>query len=350
MGGGHRRQSARHRSHRLIPRHSFEPSTALRPGASQRRQQARLWVDHHPVIGSRALIAEPATTDGMVPVTPHVPDRPVAHRHLDAARVVAVAWTGREDGLLRRSHDTLYHATEAGSATRTAFSSGCLTRGAEAESRGAPRFARGGRAAVFESRGRRVPHRSRGRGSRELRLAADAARVGAPPVGPRACASSDHRRGSEGVSYAFIEVAREAAVRDRGGRARCGGGRCAGRQCHRTPQHARQRHTHSTAHAAARLPYENPMLPIRQRVQDLLSRMTLAEKIGQMTQAERGSVDTDTSKITTDHLGQPAVRRWVGADAEHAEGVGRHGRPLSAGGSGHAAAHPTHLRHRHGAR
>ena len=29
----------------------------------------------------------------------------------------------------------------------------------------------------------------------------------------------------------------------------------------------------------------------------------LAEKIGQMTQAERASVDTDTSKITTDNLG-----------------------------------------------
>jgi beta-glucosidase len=58
-----------------------------------------------------------------------------------------------------------------------------------------------------------------------------------------------------------------------------------------------------SAKAAATLPYENPMLPVRQRVQDLLSRMTLAEKIGQMTQAERGSVDTDTSKITTDHLG-----------------------------------------------
>jgi beta-glucosidase len=51
------------------------------------------------------------------------------------------------------------------------------------------------------------------------------------------------------------------------------------------------------------MPYQNPQLPIRQRVQDLLSRMTLAEKIGQMTQTERGSVDTDTSKITTDNLG-----------------------------------------------
>jgi beta-glucosidase len=55
--------------------------------------------------------------------------------------------------------------------------------------------------------------------------------------------------------------------------------------------------------AAAPLPYENPTLPVAQRVQDLLSRMTLAEKIGQMTQAERASVDTDTSKITTDNLG-----------------------------------------------
>ncbi|HEY2320050.1 MAG TPA: glycoside hydrolase family 3 N-terminal domain-containing protein, partial [Solirubrobacteraceae bacterium] len=51
------------------------------------------------------------------------------------------------------------------------------------------------------------------------------------------------------------------------------------------------------------LPYQNPMLPVSQRVQDLLSRMTLAEKIGQMTQAERASVDTDTSKITMDNLG-----------------------------------------------
>ena len=51
------------------------------------------------------------------------------------------------------------------------------------------------------------------------------------------------------------------------------------------------------------LPYQNAVLPVRQRVQDLLSRMTLAEKIGQMTQAERASVDTDTSKITTDNLG-----------------------------------------------
>jgi len=37
-------------------------------------------------------------------------------------------------------------------------------------------------------------------------------------------------------------------------------------------------------------PYKDPTLPIPQRVQDLLARMTLQEKIGQMTQAERGAI------------------------------------------------------------
>ncbi|MFK4082592.1 glycoside hydrolase family 3 N-terminal domain-containing protein [Kribbella sp. NPDC020789] len=38
------------------------------------------------------------------------------------------------------------------------------------------------------------------------------------------------------------------------------------------------------------LPYLNPKLPVRKRVDDLLSRMTLAEKVGQMTQAERNAL------------------------------------------------------------
>ncbi|MFD8374281.1 glycoside hydrolase family 3 N-terminal domain-containing protein [Streptomyces sp. NPDC059688] len=38
------------------------------------------------------------------------------------------------------------------------------------------------------------------------------------------------------------------------------------------------------------LPYLDPKLPVRKRVADLLSRMDLAEKAGQMTQAERGAV------------------------------------------------------------
>src|SRR5690242_14620577 len=55
--------------------------------------------------------------------------------------------------------------------------------------------------------------------------------------------------------------------------------------------------------APTALPYENAGLPVQRRVDDLLSRMTLAEKIGQMTQAERASVDADTSTITKDNLG-----------------------------------------------
>ncbi|MDF8262945.1 glycoside hydrolase family 3 protein [Luteipulveratus flavus] len=58
-----------------------------------------------------------------------------------------------------------------------------------------------------------------------------------------------------------------------------------------------------TAGAQAALPYQNPALPIPQRVADLLGRMNLDEKIGQMTQAERGAIDSDPSKIATAHLG-----------------------------------------------
>src|SRR5260221_4662999 len=38
------------------------------------------------------------------------------------------------------------------------------------------------------------------------------------------------------------------------------------------------------------LDYKNPDLPIEDRVENLLSQMTLAEKIGQMTQAEKNSI------------------------------------------------------------
>jgi beta-glucosidase len=43
---------------------------------------------------------------------------------------------------------------------------------------------------------------------------------------------------------------------------------------------------------AAGEPYRDPTLPVQTRVEDLLSRMTLDEKIGQMTQAERAAVTT----------------------------------------------------------
>jgi beta-glucosidase len=49
--------------------------------------------------------------------------------------------------------------------------------------------------------------------------------------------------------------------------------------------------------------YQNPRLPVSKRVDDLLRRMTLEEKIGQMTQAERGAVDGDPTLVKTWLLG-----------------------------------------------
>jgi beta-glucosidase len=57
------------------------------------------------------------------------------------------------------------------------------------------------------------------------------------------------------------------------------------------------------AGAAERLPYENPRLPTEQRVADLISRMTLEEKVGQMTQTERYQVFDDETPITAYGLG-----------------------------------------------
>ena len=54
---------------------------------------------------------------------------------------------------------------------------------------------------------------------------------------------------------------------------------------------------------AVAAPYLNPALPIEQRVADLLGRMTLAEKIGQMTQAERAAVDANPSLVAQWNLG-----------------------------------------------
>lgn len=58
----------------------------------------------------------------------------------------------------------------------------------------------------------------------------------------------------------------------------------------------------SGVHAEANhLPYHDPSLPVATRVNDLLSRMSLDEKLGQMTQAERGSVSN--ADITNSRIG-----------------------------------------------
>ncbi|WP_377273360.1 glycoside hydrolase family 3 protein [Peterkaempfera sp. SMS 1(5)a] len=56
------------------------------------------------------------------------------------------------------------------------------------------------------------------------------------------------------------------------------------------------------AAAAVVLPYQDPSLPVATRVNDLLSRMTLDDKIGQMTQAERTALPS-ASDLTTYRIG-----------------------------------------------
>ena len=50
-------------------------------------------------------------------------------------------------------------------------------------------------------------------------------------------------------------------------------------------------------------PYLDPRQPIGRRVEDLLGRMTIEEKVGQMTQAERGAITGDPTVIATLGLG-----------------------------------------------
>jgi beta-glucosidase len=47
---------------------------------------------------------------------------------------------------------------------------------------------------------------------------------------------------------------------------------------------------------AAYMKYLDPKQPTNTRIKDLISRMTLAEKIGQMTQIERGVASADVMK------------------------------------------------------
>ncbi|GIF14755.1 glycoside hydrolase family 3 protein [Actinoplanes teichomyceticus] len=59
----------------------------------------------------------------------------------------------------------------------------------------------------------------------------------------------------------------------------------------------------ATVTAATTPLYRDARQPVEKRVSDLLDRMTLADKIGQMTQAERAAVATDPTLITRQRLG-----------------------------------------------
>lgn len=74
---------------------------------------------------------------------------------------------------------------------------------------------------------------------------------------------------------------------------------------HKSRHHNRHKSWHKSWHKDRhRGPvYENPRLPVDVRVRDLLSRMTTAEKIGQMAQAERADVTADPSLVTQWNLG-----------------------------------------------
>ncbi len=50
-------------------------------------------------------------------------------------------------------------------------------------------------------------------------------------------------------------------------------------------------------------PYRNPAVPLEERVADLLGRMTLEEKLGQMTLIEKGSVTRNPQNIASQYLG-----------------------------------------------
>ena len=74
--------------------------------------------------------------------------------------------------------------------------------------------------------------------------------------------------------------------------------------------------------SAAGEPYRDPSLPVATRVADLLGRMSLDEKLGQMTQAERASITAGAGHPVPARLG--AVRRWLGPVAQQRRRLGEH--------------------------
>ena len=163
-------------------------------------------------------------------------------------------------------------------------------------------------------------------------------------AGRRAYASSGHP-GEGGSRYAFTRVAWAPVARRGGGRARCGGGRRADRRRDGTSQHQRGA---SARRAAVAVPERSatgqPAGP-GSAVADDAGREDRSDDPGRARQRGHRHVE--------DHDGQSRKRAvgWgLGADAQHADGVGGHGRPLSEGGACHAPTHSDPVRHRHRAR
>ena len=106
---------------------------------------------------------------------------------------------------------------------------------------------------------------------------------------------------------------------------------------HATPVTAQL--AHLTA-APARPAYLDSAQPVALRVDDLLGRMTLEEKIGQMTQAERGAVAGDPSLIASWRLGSVLSGGGSTPTPEHAGRLGRDGQRVPEPGAEHPPAHP----------
>ena len=145
-----------------------------------------------------------------------------------------------------------------------------------------------------------------------------------------------------GRNYVFVRVAREAISRD----CACRAPRCGDRRADRGrdgPPHPSARQLAGVRNAAVPEP-----APADQPAR---AGPALAHDAGREDRPDdAGRAGQCRHRHVEDHHRQPrqrAVRRRVGADAEHADGVGGHGRPLPECGAGHAAAHPNDLRHRH---
>ncbi len=98
------------------------------------------------------------------------------------------------------------------------------------------------------------------------------------------------------------------------------------------------------------LPYLDSRLSVDRRVADLMRRMTLDDKIGQMTQAERGAMQPDPTQIATLRLGSVLSGGGSVPDPEHPGRLGRHDQQLPAYALSTPAPDPDDLRHRRGAR